>query len=201
MIKEYGHPDGRLIRPKEYESESHEIAEFLKQHSNHAGVVAALSWIDQWQHMSISDDPNEACKQPAGIDTMNRLRAHGVAPLEILTEAAALWLYSYRFPAKLMDDKRLTYAISRAIYNKAPAHKRQSWTSANVFRQRMSADEKNGIGGRIRDTLGLLILNIISTIHARQAAKESIKASFCAPFDAPERGDTPITRTLQEETK
>lgn len=185
LVKEYGHPDGRYVSPKEYQHEAHEVAEFLKQNLTHAGVVAALSWIDEWQNMTISSDPDERAKQPAGIDVMNRLRIHGVTPLDVLTEATSLWLYSYRFPSKLMDDKRLTYALSRALYNKAPAPKRELWKSGRIVRQRMLVPERNGIGGRIRDTLGLLILNIISTIHARQAAKESIKASFCAPFDAP----------------
>lgn len=42
--------------------------------------------------------------------------------------------------------------------------------------------ELQGIGGRIRSTLGLLVTNIIATIHAREAAQHQVQASFMAPF-------------------
>lgn len=182
-VTKHGHPDGVFIHPNQYATEHHEIAEFIKANLSHPGIVSALQWIDEWQRMTICDDPIERAKQPNGIDAMNRLRAKDITPQQILTEVAAIWLYSYRSPNRLPDDKRLTYAISRAVYNLAPAHKRTSWNTGKVARQRINAGELKGIGGRIRDTIGLLVMNIISTLQARESAKEKIKASFMAPFE------------------
>lgn len=178
----FGHPDGHHLYKKDYQFEKDEVQAFLKKHLEHPGVQAGLKWIHEWQHMVIAADPHEAKLQPEGIDCMNRLRVSGVEPLDILTVSAAVFLYARRCPNRLPDDRRLTVAISRCVYYMAPADKRQSWTSDALHSKRPSAGERDGIGGRIRDTLGVLLWNISEGIAGEYQAKAEVKASFSAPF-------------------
>jgi hypothetical protein len=178
----YGHPDGFHFYKKYYTYERHEASKFLEAHSDHPGVTAALAWINEWMNMTISSDPQEAKTQPPGIDTMARLRASGVTPMGVLVEVAGLWTYSAKYKSKLPDDRRLTVALSRAVYYLAKAHKRQSWTTGELKSQFPNASERDGIGMRIRNTLGVLLNNIVTGIGSQYQAKAEVRATLAEPF-------------------
>ena len=178
----YGSPDGRHMYKKYYAQEKLEIQSFLKKHMEHPGIISALKWLSEWQHLTISSDPIEAKAQPAAILVMYRLRVAGVTPLDILTEAASLFLYSRRYPSKLPDNQLLTVAISRAIYYLSPSDKRQNWNSGALQSVAPTAKERDGIGQRVRDVLGRLLMNIIDGMQAEVEAKAAVRDSFSAPF-------------------
>lgn len=191
----FGHPFGRSIGRTEYATERLEVKEFLTMHSEHPGVVAALQWIDDWMESYVSSDPKLRKMDPPGIDLMRRLKAYGVTPLDVLTTVASLWLYATRYPSKLPDDMRLTYAIGIAVHKLAPAEKKQDWRTGKTRSVLRRGPVVRGVGMRFRDTVGALLINIATSINTRVNAKEKLKLSMAAPFDESTISPTYILNT------
>jgi hypothetical protein len=96
-FERYGDPHGfRLRRKRDYWHELVLVQAFLAKHREHAGVKAALSWLEKW----LREDAHAV-----------RLRGHAITPLAILTEAAALFLLSHWNANRLPAGTRLVFAI------------------------------------------------------------------------------------------
>lgn len=178
----YGHWNGRNIKSTEYRYELLQVRTFIKAHVNHPGVHAAIGWLDDWMQALLPATREAAKLAPPAIETMYRLKAHGVTPQRILEEAIAVWLYSSKYPSKLVDDQRLTFAMSWAIGRLAPRNKIQSWTTGRLTAERMKVADLKGIGRRIRDTIGVLCLNVIDALQSQEDHRNQLKLSMAAPF-------------------
>jgi hypothetical protein len=176
VVRTYGHPDGSLIRPTDYKAESLETSNFIDHHIDHQGIRSALRWITEWLESTGTDDPEVVAKRDMG-----RLYQQGVDPVDILKTCAAVWLYATRYPHRLPDDNRLTVAISLAVMKAAPRVHRVA-ASGNVNPVVYQAEGRRMIGKRVRDVLGLLLVNIASTITALPSAKEQMKEDMSLPF-------------------
>lgn len=194
----FGHPLGRTIHRMEYEMETLEVKEFLTMHSEHPGVLAALQWIDDWMESYVSSDPRLRKQDPPGIDLMRRMKAYGVTPLDVLTTVASLWLYSTRRPSKLPDDIRLTYAIGIALHKLVPAEKLTDWRTGKTRHASRKTPVVRGVGLRIRDTVGALLINIATSINTRVNVKEKLKLTMAAPFDESTISQTYILNTTEK---
>lgn len=173
----YGHPEGRVLFQRDYLQESTDVAQFLDKHLSHAGVQQALKWWQEWLDAAASGN-----EEAVAAKDISRLAEKQVSPLDILKAISAVWLYSHRYPRRLPDDERLSYQLSIATLKTCP---RYSYISpkGNTWPIRYSSRGKRLIGKRIRATLGLLLVNIASTIDALPDTRQQLKHYLALPFN------------------
>jgi hypothetical protein len=177
-VLRHGHPEGRYLPPESFEAERQRVDAFLKKHEAHPGLVSSLSWLQSWL-----DQAHTGEAVPAQHD-IQRLAMHGVKPLAMLTEAAALWLLSRSDPRRLVDDVRLTYAIGFHVLALAPREKRFGRVKGKpgYTYQIITKVPRRAVGERPRLTLGPLLQNLVEGIFAEQEAKNAFLLSLRKPF-------------------
>lgn len=176
LRRSHGHPKGRDIKRKEYLNELAQVRELLERNQSHPGVVNALRWLTSWLESASEGGAPVAYKQ------MHRLNMRGVTALDVLIEAAALWLYSRRNPSRLPDDARLTSGMIRAIFRLAPLDRLTCWRSGKTRYDRPTPSEVRDAGQRLRLSLGLLLMNVADHAERRQAQREAERQAAYAPL-------------------
>jgi hypothetical protein len=177
----WGHPQGRPVSNKHYAVELLEVKALLSKHAAHEGVSSALQWLGQWM-----DDAGNGMQVP-GQAHMRRLWQYEVTPERILAEAAALNLYSYRCPNRLVDDERLTFAIAHNVLSLAPKDYRTALVKGRprtVYKP-IAATVKRDVGRHIRNVLGLLLLNITNELQRIAAARQALTLRLAKSFAVP----------------
>lgn len=178
-VERYGHPEGRALNPKrDYGVERELVASFLARHSQHAGVMSALKWIEKWL-----EEANLGQDVP-GRAEMQRLHANAVSPLAILTEASALFLLSRWNPRRLPDDERLTFAIGIRVLSLAPRERRFGTLKGQprLHCKAIGKVARREVGRRIRLTLAALLANVASAIQAEDEAAKKFALDLRQPF-------------------
>lgn len=181
----YGHPQGKHIDPKLWATELAEASRFIEAHITHRGITQAVAWFDEWLRDSTKGEtlPSGGPETPVvASKDMSRLADKGIGPLQLLKTVAGLWLFAQRNPHTLQDDNRLTVAISLALLKLAPRYYRVD-PEGKRNPTRYTAEARKLIGKRIRDTIGLLIRNIIATIETLPNEKEVFKNNQVLPFE------------------
>ncbi|MDB5808903.1 MAG: hypothetical protein JWN94_1025 [Betaproteobacteria bacterium] len=175
----YGHALGYHFKSKEFNEERQLVTEFIGSNIEHKGIASALAFLRQWLERSTSGD-----KLLPAYEDFHRLNSKCIKPIDILIEAATVWLYSERHRERLPDDLRLTYAISLAVLHLAPRDYRSTWSQGRetVSPQRLSAAARLAVGEHIRTNLGLLISNIVRTMQKQQSEQHEFRQSLSAPF-------------------
>lgn len=180
----YGHPQGKHIDPKLWATELAEASRFIEAHITHRGITQAVAWFDEWLSAA-----QEASSKGGNLDApvvaaqdMARLADMGIQPLQLLKTVAGLWLFAQRNPHTLQDDNRLTVALSLAVLKLAPRYYRIDHQGKRNP-TRYTAEARKLIGKRVRDTIGLLIRNIIATIETLPNEKEVFKNNQNLPFE------------------
>lgn len=179
----YGHPNGFPIPQASYQQELNEVRELFKEHADHPGLISVMQWMDNWIE--------EAAKGEALIGNYIFGRIHvkriqgreGLTTPDILAEIAAIWVYAQRFPQRLPDDQRLTFAISRNVTRLATMEKRAYGPSKQVVSRRPPVAELRGVGERIRQTLGLFLINVTESLKRKAEKAKGFKDSLSIPFE------------------
>lgn len=177
-VERYGHPDGRAIRAKEYAVERQLVASFLQRHADHEAIKAGLQWLRQWM-----DDANMSEDVP-GQGALQRLYLHGVEPLQILTVAAALFLFSRLQPRHLPDDDRLTFQIGYQVLCLAPRAQRYSVCRGKprMVSEQIGKVDRRTVGRRIRLSLAPLFVNLVEAVLAEEQKRNDLSISIRKPF-------------------
>jgi hypothetical protein len=181
-VERYGHPEGRPIDPKEYAFERQSVEKLLATHSEHEGVKSAVQWLQRWL-----DAAQRGEDVPGGRD-FARLAAHGVLPLSILVESAALFLLAHWSPRRLPDDDRLTFAIGVRALCLAPRERRYGTLNgkSRYFSRSIGKVARREVGRRIRLNLGPLLVNVSENIDAEREQAKQFTLSLRAPFNQPQ---------------
>jgi hypothetical protein len=140
--------------------------------------MSALKWLQAWL------DAATFGEDVAGAREMQSLAAHGVAPLSILTEAAALFLLSRWDPRKLPDDDRLTFAIGIRVLTLIPRERRFGTLKGKPRYRSKSIGKvaRREVGRRIRLNLVPLLVNISEAIGAERDQQQQFAVSLSKPF-------------------
>jgi hypothetical protein len=161
----YGHPMGRSIQPKEYASEKQQVVEFVSANINHGGIQAVMAWIAEVFADGASGRPM------VGALLFSRLHQAEVSPRAVIEESAALWLYSFRRPASVPDDERLTYALGIAVLSLMPRPAGSMWVGNHVQKryQRHPGKSRQLIGTWVRNGFGVLLIRMTDAIQSKEA--------------------------------
>lgn len=176
----HGHPLSKLTKPKEYEGDKEAVAELFRDNSQHAGLLSATAWADQWLADSVAGRASAVAPME-----MSRLAAHGVKGLDVVTECAALWLLSTRHPSRLQDDIRLTYAMGNGVLRLAPLEKRSIWRGTRIGKFRSyqpPGKTRRLIGEHVRSVLGHFLMNVSQAVLAKAAEADERQVALSTPF-------------------
>ena len=99
--------------------EREQVERFLAKHSSHEGLVTSLQWIQRWM-----DAATLRTEDVPAARELQQAAQYGITPLQMLTEAAALFLYSENRPQRLPDDDRLTWPIGARVLTMGPRERR-----------------------------------------------------------------------------
>jgi hypothetical protein len=175
----WGHPLGRSVRPKEFAVERKIVAEFLERHAQHPGVVSALALLKRWLDSAALGESAPA------LSEWQRLQTHQVAPLEILTTAAALFLLSQWRHRILPDDDRLTFAMGYHVLKLAPCSRRYAVSRGKPRMVSVTPGKRarRDVGLRLRRVLAPLLANIAEALSVEWREKQQLDTDLRTPFN------------------
>jgi hypothetical protein len=112
---------------------------------------------------------------------------YGITPLQMLTEAAALFPYSENRPQRLPDDDRLTWAIGARVLTMGPRERRfgRLHGKPRYYSRGIGKVARREAGKRIRMTLAPLLVNVVQGIHGEREAQQREALSLHKPFTDP----------------
>jgi hypothetical protein len=171
-----GHPMQKGIRDYTWRTEQEQVRELLAANPSHRGVALATRFLNDWLH----NRGRFSTDSPAAIERA-RLRRGGVQPLDVITTAAAMYLFALRNPAMLPDDERLTFALARAVLRLAPHVRRTSRGGLTTY-QRPGALALREIGGVLRGELGVLFHNVAGAVQNKDERARDFQQTLAAPF-------------------
>jgi len=174
----YGHPEGQPIAQKDYLEESQEVATFLMNQAAHPAVISALAWLSKWL-----EEAREG-KAEVGQKIMGRVRGRLITPEAILTEIAAVFIYSKHYPFRLPDDQRLTFAYARNVARLGTFEYRSYGPPDNRSKtmRHPSPIELRATGERIRLNLSRFLVNLSQGLNAKTEELKKFKDDLGTPF-------------------
>lgn len=108
-VKQYGSTDGRRIRRWEYVQEKKEAQAVILANRENPAIIEAVGFLQAWLEEAARG------RRVAARADMDRLFNEGVTGLDILMEAAALWLWFDRRKHHHDDGEALTFQIGTAV--------------------------------------------------------------------------------------
>lgn len=186
--RRYGHPNGNPLKPSTFARERALVVDLLSKNTDHAALTHGLRWLTAWCTEATTSE-----RAFAGADEVARLIRHGVTPLAILAEVAAVDIWLNNNPRALPDDRAEDFAVSRAVFMLAPRPRRQSgwrparpggrapepWTYAPVPKPGALAF----VGHHLRRrALTPLLVVIASAVQARAREEEAQRAAMRTPM-------------------
>lgn len=177
----YGHPHSKkLLRSKDYQREYDLTKEFIQTHIGHIGIGQALKFINVW----LASDKTSTQANASTRDDIRRLNAHGVTALDILIESSAIWLLSKFNPRRFPSDDALTKALGNSILYLAPRSIIPTWINGVPKKHYVSITPKarKDVGKLFSVNLGLLFINLASTIESTLQTKETYRMNYMTPF-------------------
>jgi hypothetical protein len=166
-MRRYGNATGSAIAKHHLKAHRNDLRLFLRLHKDHRGLQAGLRVIRDW----LADIQEGKQDAPGYMDAV-RLIHHGVEALDILTEAAACYLYIEQHSAHYRTRVEIVKQLGTAVLRLAPRRKRGTWKA-----HRSSGGSYVPIGGNSRREVGELILTNLSGLLVNigaglQAAKQ-----------------------------
>jgi hypothetical protein len=148
----WGHPLGRKIWPREYETEKTEVEAILSLNADHPGIIGALEWCEKFLDRAGQGIP----QVPSSDKYLSILADMDCTPLEVLTEAAAMELL-YQRGSLIKTKRHLINTTGRKILKlrryRCPSHGKQHRETGVYVRR--------GIGE-------VLLLNISKSCNKRE---------------------------------
>jgi hypothetical protein len=166
-----GAPEGRVILVRELRPYQKHCRKFIKANRGHAGIEAALQWLEEILQFAAERDPGGALYQTPKTATCHwlaNLQRHGVEPLEILSTVSAVLLHERSDPRRYLagrpgSDRFLKHQISIRVLRLAEAPNIELWSGG---KQSWRAPAIN-VG--VRDFLSATLLSNIGVVVARIA--------------------------------
>lgn len=149
----YGSDHGKRWYPKDYEREALKVSQILSSNTEHPGVLKAIASFDEWMRT--------ACIRGGTLGQKHilRLSDEGVTGLDLLTDCAAIWMFSFDAPWDLPTDAPLNYALGLAVLTKSPSMKRGCVSARDI-----KMTDRRKVGQYIREHVGILLHNIYTSV-------------------------------------
>lgn len=164
---QYGHPEGRRIRPKEYEEELAEVRKVIEQNRDHEGIQIAVRFFDDWLQCAAEGKPGVLAS-----DHFFRLYQEGVTGEDLLIESAAIYLFQKRNPQILLLGRSLDIATALAVLCK---RKNRMGYGAKKY---VKVEARRNVGSKIAREVGLMLMNIADSIEAKAKRKAQSMNAF-----------------------
>lgn len=173
----YGHPNAYPIKKADYQWAVEKVSAIFTANSQHEGLKAALGWTQQWLDSALAGEV-----AVAGYLDLQRLDAHGVTALDILTAAAAFHVYEATRVRPFPDQRAADFAMSLAVLHLAPRECRTGHVSGKPMYVPYRGAALRGIGQSIRKVLPGFLANVRQAIEGEKAQLDSLRTAFTAPF-------------------
>lgn len=176
----HGHPLAKRIQPTEWKQERLEVAAMYAANVGHPGLQRGLEYVQ-----GLFDHHKAGTQAPRVDAEVRRLITYGVAPLDVMTEVAAIFTFAQRRNARIPDVKAETHLMSSGVLRLAPRPRivtaRSARYSANGFPSKPSMAALSYLGRVIRSSL---LPVLVSTYAAVQAKAEQQAIEEAAAYDA-----------------
>ena len=175
-----GHPLATRIQPSEWKQERLEVAALYAANVGHPGLQRGREYIQ-----GLFDHHKAGTHAPRVDAEVRRLIDHGVTPLMVLTEVAAVFTFAQRRNVRIPDTKAEEHLMSAATLRLAPRPRivtaRSGRYSSNGFPSKPSMAALSYIGKVIRSSL---LPVLVSTYAAVQAKAEQQAIEEAAAYEA-----------------
>lgn len=177
-LKVYGHPEGRHIPAKLWAAEFKEVSDLIDSNADQPAVSAALSLLKQWTERACGGGGQPAAR------AFQRFYDYGVPLLTVLKTAAAVWLFSYRYPHILPNDVRLDRAVAIACIRLVPRDKQVTLRGIRKYRKHDAASRRE-LGTEMREYLAPFFVNIKAAADQQWHAKNQALSGLRIPLTTP----------------
>lgn len=160
---EHGHPAGRSIPLRNLWMELQEIDVLMDRCRGSAALTAVINWGNE-----LLRDAQLGRKVPAKRQ-LRHLADMGCRGEEIIRIVLALFYYSYRKPAALPSDDRLTFALANHIIKLRPLEQRTSFSSGKkvpgnkgrcyTYTRGIGSTPRRELGEKVRKELSHFLSN------------------------------------------
>lgn len=183
--RDYGHPQGKPITKQELAPYLKRVKAFFKKHKSHPATVEACAILERW----FKESAQVALYQPGDriSQELKRLYDGCVSGREALETIGAVWLFAYERPHQLPDDKRTTFALSRALLQLRPQAIRRVSRRGGMERMiyaKPGANVHEIIGQQVRDSIGVIYVGMIQAMKRSEQQAQDAKARLRTPFDS-----------------
>lgn len=174
----FGNPRSKAIQKKELSGVLSEVRDLVgRNESTHIGLQNALTWFDRW----LKDAAEDKWGVP-GKDHIKRLGLYGITAREMLITCGAVWLFSYRCPHLIPDEKSLSYNLAHQLMKMVPLD--YATTASGKKRAKLLPKrDRVAIGDYVRKSLGGLYLNMTKTINEREDRERNFYNAMSKSFD------------------
>jgi hypothetical protein len=182
--RDYGHPEGRPVTKQDLAPYLKRVKQFFRKYKDHPATLEAIKLLDQWlQEGAIiaAHHPGDRVNQE-----LKRLYDGGLKGKEALEMMGAVWLFAYECPHRLPDDRRATYALSRALLQTRPQSIRRvsrRGDSERLIYNKPGATVHEVIGQRVRDSIGLTYVRMIEAMQREARKAQDARERLMRPFD------------------
>ena len=184
VYRKYGHPSARPIKPIAYTRYRKEVSAIFDANAGHAGLVAALDYIDKW-----TADAANPLSTFKGAPEVARLASDGITTRDILIEASSFWCFLHDNPRALPDTRSEDFGLSRAVMHLAPRPRRYTHEAiqkgTNGYQMRPKFSALNCIGSHLRAVLAFFLANIAEAVSTRDTRELETLRQLRAPLASP----------------
>lgn len=152
--KLYGSPEGRRIRRWEYKQEVKEARAVILANKSNPAIIEAVALLQGWLEEAARG------RKVAAREDMDRLFNAGVTGLDVLIEAAALWLWFDRRKHHYDNGPELTHQIGTAVILLKPRPAAYRNRDGSARYKPVGAVARRECGGLIRKHLATVLHNI-----------------------------------------
>lgn len=189
----YGSPTGRrLKRDKDYQWEWDLVKELVGRNREHPGLVRAQEWVSQFFPPEVPGqvapevEPKVKPESRKALTlTFFRLSDGGITPLDVIIEAAALYVVS-EWRSHFLDDQVAltrqtgTQVIFLAVLGTTIKLERDGKKQYRT--KRIPNSLRHLVGAAIRGALGSLLLNMAQSVIRKVEADEQAQHDLRKPF-------------------
>ncbi len=177
----YGHPQGIPIPRRVYANELHEVKELFADYQDHPGLVSINQWLDNWIEEASKGEAETGNKLLGRIAIKRIHGLEGLSAVDLVAEVVAVWLFSRRYPSRLPDDQRLTFALSRNLARTATFEKVKYGNHKST--KNPPTAELRGVGERIRQSLPAFVINVEESLKRKTEKAKDFRTSLSIPFE------------------
>jgi hypothetical protein len=184
----YGHPLARPIYRKDYAIERDECRAILSRNleAGHPGVVYAVGLFDRWLEAKDFSQAISTVKRPSAAlaDHFTRLKASGVTGLDLLVEAASIWLFADRNQKRVDGHRHLTYTLGHKLCRaKAAPLPKPLKGKAMPFKGIITGPASRMVGEMVIKNLGVLLIAVCRKVQAQEAKHQETLLAMYEPLE------------------